>query len=158
MGSGKTTVGRAVARRTNRPFVDSDAQVESRTGRTVREIFEQDGEPAFRALEAEALAEALATEEPAVIAAAGGVVLSADNRDLLKRAGRVVWLRARTGTLAHRVKHGDHRPLLADDAVAVLKRLADERRPLYEEVADVVIDVDRRDKRDIVAEVEALVP
>ena len=158
MGSGKTTIGRAVARRTNRPFVDSDEQVESRTGRTVREIFEQDGEQAFRALESEALADALACEEPSVIAAAGGVVLRADNRELLKGAGRVVWLRARPGTLVHRVKRGDHRPLLAEDPAAVLHRLADERRPLYEEVADVVIDVDRRDKRELVAEVEALVP
>ena len=158
MGSGKTTVGRAVARRTNRRFVDSDEQVEARTGRTVREIFERDGEQAFRTLEAEALAEALAGREPAVIAAAGGVVLDAGNRALLQRAGRVVWLRARPSTLAHRVRPGDHRPLLSEDPRGVLERLDVERAHLYEEVADVVIDVDRRDKRDVIAEVEALVP
>lgn len=158
MATGKSTIGRAVASRTGRPFIDSDAQIEAETGRTVRDIFEQEGEAAFRRLEADALAKALANEEPSVIAAAGGVVLSPHNRALLKRAGRVVWLRADPRTLAHRVRPDDHRPLLQDDPLATLTRLAGEREALYSEVADAVIDVDRRDKRDLVREVEALVP
>jgi shikimate kinase len=84
MATGKTTIGRAVAKRIGRPFIDSDIQIETTTGKTVREIFEQDGEAAFRRLEADALASALATTTPAVIAAAGGVVLSPHNRALLK--------------------------------------------------------------------------
>jgi hypothetical protein len=95
MGTGKTTVGTVLARRLGRPLIDSDAEVEARTGRTVREIFETDGEAAYRPLETEALLDALTSAAPAVIAAAGGVVLSATNRQALKEhAGLVVWLRA----------------------------------------------------------------
>ena len=95
MGSGKTTVGRSLAAALGRPLVDSDAQVEARTGRTVREIFESDGEAAYRVLEREALVDALGEAEPSVVAAAGGVVLDAGNRAVLQEAGTVVWLRAR---------------------------------------------------------------
>jgi shikimate dehydrogenase len=139
-------------------FLDSDEVIERRLDRTVAEIFRAEGEQAFRRLESDALASALATRTPAVIAAAGGVVLSPHNRALLKTAGRVVWLRADPRTLASRVRPNDHRPLLADDPLGVLRRLADDRQDLYAEVADTVIDVDRRDKRDLVREVEALVP
>ena len=90
MGSGKTTVGRLVAERLDRPFLDSDEVIEARTGRTVREIFATDGEPAFRALEADVLAEALGTAPPAVVAAAGGTVLAEANRVAMRGAGLVV--------------------------------------------------------------------
>lgn len=158
MASGKTTIGRAVARRLRRPFVDSDAQIETRTGKTVREIFEREGEPAFRKLETEALRDALAVEEPCVIAAAGGVVLSEENRRMLEAGGHVVWLRADPGLLAGRVRAGDHRPLLDDDPAVTMRRLAAEREPLYELVADTVLDVDRMTKSEIVRAVEAVAP
>ena len=141
MGSGKTRVGRQLAGRLGLAFVDSDEQIERRHGRTVREIFETDGEPAFRRLEAEALAAAVGSPARSVIAAAGGVVLDARNRELLARAGTVVWLRARPEVLATRVGDHDHRPLLGDDALGVLRRLDAERTPLYREVADAVVDV-----------------
>lgn len=144
MASGKTSVGRRVATRLGREFLDSDEQVESRTGRTVREIFESDGEPVFRALETEALAAALDRPEPAVVAAAGGVVLSAENRRLLQQAGLVVWLHADPAILAGRVGGSDHRPLLADDPAGVLARMERERSALYREVADHVVDVGQR--------------
>jgi shikimate kinase len=144
MGSGKTTVGKATAARLGWPFVDSDAQVEARVGRTVEEIWERDGEAAFRHLETEALADALALTErrPAVVAAAGGVVLDPRNRALLNRYPRVVWLRADLDTLAERVGTGAGRPLLDEDPRAVLERLMAVRHPLYEEVAGHVVDVD----------------
>jgi shikimate kinase len=141
MGSGKTCVGRQLASRLGVGFVDSDEQIERGDGRTVREIFEADGEAAFRRLEAEALAAAVGSTERAVIAAAGGVVLDAGNRELLRRAGTVVWLRASAEVLAARVREGDHRPLLGDDALGVLRRLDAERAPLYDEVANAVVDV-----------------
>jgi shikimate kinase len=141
MGSGKTRVGRQLATRLGLGFVDSDEQIERRCGRTVREIFESDGEPAFRKLEAEALAEAIGSSARSVIAAAGGVVLDPRNRELLRRAAAVVWLRARPEVLATRVRDGDHRPLLGDDALGALRRLDAERAPLYEEVATAVLDV-----------------
>jgi shikimate kinase len=141
MGSGKSSIGRAVASRLGVGFVDSDEQIEQRTGRTVQEIFELDGEPAFRKLEAEALAAAVDACDRSVIAAAGGVVLDPANRELLRRAGTVVWLRARPEVLAARVGGGEHRPLLGDDALGVLRRLDVERAALYEDVAGAVVDV-----------------
>jgi shikimate kinase len=160
MGSGKTTVGRATARRLGWEFCDSDQQVELRAGRTVAEIWREDGEPAFRRLEKEALEEALArtAERPVVIAAAGGTVLDPANRALLRRHPPVVWLRARPDTLARRIQagHGAHRPLLADDPAGALRTLDAEREPCYREVADAVIDVDRLPRHRVVDRVVAL--
>lgn len=150
MGAGKTTVGSRLARRLERPFVDSDEQVERRTGRTVRQIFEQEGESAFRVHEAEALAEALAADEPAVVAAAGGTVLDEANRRRMRDSGTVVWLRVPPTLLAERAQRGEHRPLLAEEPEAVISRLVSEREALYEEVADVVVDVGERSPEDVV--------
>lgn len=157
MASGKTSAGREVAAALGRPFVDSDAQVEAATGRTVREIFETDGEPAYRALERQALVAALDLPQPAVVAAAGGVVLDPENRDALRRAATVVWLRAQPEVLASRVSTGDHRPLLADDPLGTLTRLSQDRRHLYEEVADHVVDVDGMSSDDVAARIVELV-
>ncbi len=157
MGAGKTTLGRRLARALGRPFLDSDQQVETRTGRTVREIFEADGEAAFRALETEALADALDTASPSVIAAAGGTVLSAVNRDRMRAAGRVIWLRADPEVLADRVVHGVHRPLLADDPTNVLRELDAARRDLYEAVADHIVDTSGRTPDEVLDEVQRLV-
>ena len=154
MGSGKSTIGRIVAQRMDRPLIDSDEVIEAATGRTVREIFATDGEAAFRALEADALRDALATDEPAVIAAAGGVVLRPDNRRLLTESNaRVVWLMADPTLLIERVRSGMHRPLLDDDPQGTLERMWDERQPLYQEVADAIVSVDGRS---IVEVVEAV--
>jgi len=160
MGAGKSAVGRRVAARLVRPFSDSDAVVEDRTGRTVGEIWRLDGEAAFRAMEADALRAALADPTPSVIAAAGGTVIDEGNRAAMQEAEAVViWLRADPTTLLGRVQHGDHRPLLDEDAAGTLARLHEERRALYEEVADAVIDVDDLDldqvAERVLAEVEA---
>ena len=157
MGAGKTTLGRRLARRLSRPFIDSDQQIEARTGRTVREIFESDGEPAFRALETEALADALSTASPSVVAAAGGTVLREVNRDRMRASGTVIWLRADPVELAQRVRNGTHRPLLAEDPEATLHRLDAERGDLYREVADHVVDTSGRSPEEIVDELCALV-
>ncbi|MFZ4719016.1 MAG: shikimate kinase [Ilumatobacteraceae bacterium] len=151
MGVGKTTVARVLSERLQRPVLDSDAMIEERTGRTVREIFAADGEPAFRTVETEVLRDALATSEPAIIAAAGGVVLSAENRALLKASGaRVVWLCAQPSTLVERVRGGGHRPLLDDDPEGTLQRMFTERESLYREVADAIVLVDQRSISDVV--------
>jgi shikimate kinase len=156
MGAGKSSVGRRVAARLVWPFSDSDAVVEARYGRTVGDIWRTDGEEAFRAMESDALQQALADPTPSVIAAAGGVVLDPGNREAIKAADAVViWLRADPTTLAGRVRHGDHRPLLDDDAEGTLQRLSDERVDLYAEVADAVIDVDDLSLDEVAARVLA---
>jgi shikimate kinase len=151
MGTGKSTVARIVGERLRRPVFDSDAIIEARTGRTVREIFAEDGEPAFRALETDALIEALSSREPAVIAAAGGVVLAEANREALKKANaRVVWLCAQPAMLAERVRNGAHRPLLDGDPLRALETMHESRRDLYHEVADAIVSVDNRTLADVV--------
>lgn len=151
MGSGKTTIARVVGERLGRPVLDSDQLIEERTGRTVREIFATDGEAAFRALETEVLRAALAATTPSVIAAAGGVVLSGENRRLLAEApARVVWLCADPATLVERVRGGGHRPLLDADPAGTLQRMYVEREPLYREVADAIVLVDHRSVSEVV--------
>jgi len=151
MGTGKSTVGRMVAERLGRRFRDSDQEIEDRTGRTVREIFAAEGEDVFRDLETEVLRDALASAEPSVIAAAGGVVLRATNREALRAAGsRVVWLLADPAMLVDRVTAGGHRPLLDDDPAATLRRMASEREDLYREVADAIVSVDGRSIHEVV--------
>ncbi len=143
MGVGKTTVGRRLAEVLDRPLLDSDELVEARTGRTVAQIFAADGEAAFRSLEPDVLVECVAGETPAVIAAAGGTVLAPANRDLLRRAGTVVWLRAPVDVLVGRVAGSTHRPAVAEDPAATLTRLAEGRDDLYAEVADLTVDATR---------------
>lgn len=152
MGAGKTSVGELLAARLGRAYVDNDRQVEQATGRTVPEIWEADGEDAFRREEAAALAAATADPTPAVIAVAGGAVLDAANRDSIAAAGTVVWLRAEVDTLARRVGDGEGRPLLSgpEGPEQALARLQAERRPLYEALADVTIDVDDGDPDEVV--------
>jgi shikimate kinase len=145
MGAGKSVAGAMVASRLSWPYLDSDEQVQATTGTTVAQIFATRGEAAFRAEEAAALASAVCGDGPVVVSVAGGAVLSADNRRLLREAGFVVWLRAEISTIAARipaVAGGDHRPLLAGDRLERLQLLYGERRPHYQALADSVIDVD----------------
>lgn len=155
MAVGKTSVGRRLAEGRGWEFFDSDRQIEAETGRTVAEIWRTDGEPEFRRLESQVLADALTSTTPRVIAAAGGTVLDEGNRRLMGRYHPVVWLRAQPELLATRVASGTHRPLLDEDPAVVLKRLDAIRRPLYEALADVVVDVDDLTPEQVVACIEA---
>ena len=160
MATGKTSAGRLVAAALDRPLLDSDQEIETRTGRTVREIWRTEGEPTFRRLEAEVLAEALASPEPVVIAAAGGVVLAPENRDRLLASGAdVVWLRARADTLLDRLRAADdeHRPLLDDDPEGTLVRMHADRAPAYAEVSGTVVDVDDLDPDEVARRILAVV-
>ena len=136
MGSGKTTVGRALAKRLKLVFSDSDDAVEKIAKRSVREIFENQGEDIFRKLESQALGELCDAKSPTVLAVAGGAIISQSNRDLLqKNAKCIVWLDAPTPTLISRTGRGKHRPLLDGDPVGSLNKMRLDREPLYQSLA-----------------------
>lgn len=150
MGSGKSTVGKRLASTLSVPFADTDAEIEARAGRTIAEIFATEGEAAFRAAEAAVVAELVTPEHPSVVSTGGGAVLDPATRALLADRATVVWLRASPAMLAHRIAADGTRPLLADDPSAALRRLADERAPLYREAAQHVVDVDHVARKAVV--------
>ena len=140
MGAGKTTVGRLLARRMKRAFLDSDYEIERRCGVPVPVIFDIEGEPGFRAREAQMIAE-LTARDGVVLATGGGAVLDPENRRWLAARGTVVYLHAPPADLYERVRHDKNRPLLATrDPLAKLESLYAERDPLYREVADLIVD------------------
>jgi shikimate kinase len=140
MGAGKTTVGRRVAQALGVDFLDTDEMIERDAGRTVAEIFVDDGEGHFRDLERAAVAEALATHT-GVLALGGGAVLDASTRELLG-GQRVVFLRVGLSDAASRVGLGVSRPLLLGNVRGRIKQLLDERAPVYESVAGHTVDTD----------------
>lgn len=139
MGAGKTTVGRRLARLRDMQFVDSDHELEQRTGVDIPVIFEYEGEAGFRKREARMLEE-LTARTGIVLATGGGIVLDPANRGLLQSRGSVVFLRATVEQQLERTRHSRNRPLLdTDDRRARLESLATERDPLYQAVADLII-------------------
>ena len=139
-GAGKTSVGQRVAQQLSVDFVDSDLMVEQRAGKAVSDIFIDDGEPAFRAMERDAIRDAIAGQS-GVLSLGGGAVLDPDTRAAL-RGHRVVWLRVSIGEATRRVGMNTSRPLLLGNVRGTLMGLLDQRTPLYEEVATDVIDTD----------------
>ena len=140
MGAGKSTVGRILARRLGKRFVDTDHEIEKRNGVTIPVIFEIEGEEGFRKREQEVLTD-LAQEPDLVLSTGGGIVLRPDNRAVLREQGFVVYLSARPELLAERTRHDRSRPLLnVDDPLGRLRELHGVRDPLYREAADFVID------------------
>ena len=157
MGSGKTTVGMEVAKRIGVEFVDTDVLITSLGGRSIPDIWSEDGEPAFRSMET-AMIESAATAAEAVVGTGGGVVLSEANIEAMRNSGPVVWLNATPATLATRVGHLGGRPLLADeeDPEQVLASILEARRERYETAAHHVVVTDNRTVDDIATEVLAL--
>ena len=144
MGSGKTAVGRSVARDLGRPFYDSDTEIVRRTGVDIPYIFEKEGEAGFREREREAI-EALVALRGIVLATGGGAVLLPANRLLLSQRGCVVYLETSVEQQAERVKHGRNRPLLSNvDPATRLEELMAVRDPLYREIADLCVATDGR--------------
>jgi shikimate kinase len=142
-GSGKSTLGRALARRLGMPFVDADTELERRLGVSIPTIFEIEGEAAFRDREEASIAE-LVVRTGIVLATGGGAVIRTANRERLKANGTVVYLHAEPTTLRERTRKSRHRPLLnTADPLARLMELYAQRDPLYREVADFVVESDR---------------
>jgi XRE family aerobic/anaerobic benzoate catabolism transcriptional regulator len=157
-GAGKTTIGRRLARRLRRRFVELDREVEERAGLALGEIFSLHGEQYYRRLEREALDEVFGSREPAVLAVGGGLVTSPDTYALLRRRATTVWLKARPEDYWRRVlRQGDRRPIEQHpQAREALRRLVVEREPLYAR-ADVVIDTTALPVAHVVDEVERAV-
>jgi shikimate kinase len=158
--SGKTTVGTAIAAALGLPFRDTDADVEAQTGTSIADLFVEQGEPHFRALEERAVARALA-EHDGVLALGGGAVTSPATRQLLVEHGRaggtVVWLDVDVASAAKRVGLSRDRPLLAVNPRAMLRTMLEARAPLYAEVATVTVSTAARPAEEVVAEVLAAV-
>lgn len=155
MGTGKTTIAKVLASRRGLECLDTDRMIESRDGRSVRDIFTEAGEEKFRDLETVMLAECLQRPGGVVIAAAGGAVLREENRKVIDDARNskgvvVVWLHARPDVLIERTAKGLHRPLLDQNRATTLEVMAEERGPLYAAVADIVIDVSDREVDSVV--------
>jgi shikimate kinase len=140
MGAGKTTIGRALARRMRLQFLDSDHEIEERTGVSIRTIFELEGEQGFRTRESATIAD-LTLREGIVLATGGGAILLESTRKHLHDRGIVIYLRARPEDLYKRTKHDRDRPLLqTDDPLAKLRALLEARHVFYENTAHIIID------------------
>jgi shikimate kinase len=153
MGSGKSAVGKCLARMVQAPFIDSDIEIERRTGVDIPYIFEKEGEAGFRQRERETL-EALTAEGPMVLATGGGAVLLPENRTYLTERGCVVYLKTSVAQQVFRVKHARNRPLLSNvDPGEKLEQLMRERAPIYEELADVTVSTDGRRVRTVAEDI-----
>lgn len=153
MGSGKSAVGRQLARRLGLDFVDSDEEIEARTGVDIPYIFEREGETGFRHREADVIDE-LTQRENVLIATGGGAVLDPASRVRLRERGRVVYLRTSVDQQLARTRRSETRPLLNNpDPRGTLARLLALRAPLYAEVAEITVDTDGRKVKSVVDQI-----
>ncbi|MEE4278661.1 MAG: shikimate kinase AroK [Halieaceae bacterium] len=158
MGAGKTTIGKALARALKLGFVDSDRQIEERTGADIPWIFDVEGESGFRDREEQVIDE-LTQIDHTVLATGGGVVMREANRRVLAERGFVVYLHATLEEQLRRTRGDRNRPLLAnDDPEAVLRELMAVREPLYRGIADLVIETDRSPPRQIAQKLLSQLP
>lgn len=155
MGAGKSTVGKRLADMRGMEFVDSDIEIEARTGVDIPFIFEKEGEVGFRRRERAVIAD-LTQRSGIVLATGGGAILDPDSRQWLAARGFVVYLYAGLEQQVHRTARADNRPLLqtGEDRREILRRLFETRDPLYREIADLVISTDGRNARILVKEIE----
>ena len=144
MGAGKSTMGRILARHTGKQFIDSDVELQNRTGVSIPHIFDVEGESGFRQRESDVI-ESLLCEDNIVLATGGGAILSEHNRHLMQRNGIVVYLQANVNELWQRTRHDKNRPLLqTENPHGRLTELCCLRDPLYLEVADLVMQTGRQ--------------
>ena len=143
MGTGKSTIGRNLSQTFGYPLIDTDQLIVEQQGRSIPQIFEEDGEPAFRAMETDLL-RSLFKHSGHIISTGGGIIVSADNRRLLQDLGYVVWLRASPAEILNRTSRNSNRPLLNnDDPEGTIRRLLDIRNPFYQETSHLCIETDQ---------------
>ena len=152
MGVGKTVVGKALAKKLNKEFVELDYLIEQKAGKTIPEIFEQEGEIAFRELEIEITRE-VTNENNQVIACGGGVVLNKINIDRLKEDSLIVYLMASPKVILKRVSNGGERPVLKVIDLATIQELLQYRQPFYERAADFKINTSKMDVNSIAEQI-----
>ncbi len=157
MGAGKSAVGRQLARLTHLEFVDSDEEIESRTGVDIAFIFEKEGEAGFRKREGKVIDE-LSSREGIVMATGGGAIVDPDSRSRLGARGFVVYLYTSVRQQLDRTQRGRNRPMLENgDKEKVLEELLEQRDPMYREIADLIVDTDGRRVQTVAREIhEAL--
>jgi len=154
MGSGKTTLGIRLSYRLKMPVEDTDKMIEQREGKSVSDIFKEDGEEYFRKRETELLKYISTRKYSRIISVGGGTPVKEENRPLLKKCGIVVYLRAEPETVYERLKDDTTRPLLAcDDPLSKIRSLMESRSKAYEESADIILDVDSDDTDEIINKV-----
>ena len=157
MGCGKSSVAVKLSYRLKRQMTDTDRLIEKKQGKSIREIFEQDGEEAFRQMETQTLQELKETAKNQVISVGGGTPVREENRTLMKEIGKVVYLRAKAETLYERLKKDTNRPLLQggdEDLKTKIQGLLEKRSSAYEEAADLIIDVDDKPFGQVLYEIE----
>jgi len=159
MGSGKSAVGRQLARALRRPFIDCDSELEKRTGVDIPLIFEKEGEAGFRARERELISE-LVARQGIVLSTGGGAVLLQENRQRLREGGIVIYLQTSIEQQLKRVRQGERRPLLsgAPDLQGRLIELMTLRAPLYTEVATLTVHTDGHRVREVVDQILRQLP
>lgn len=153
MGAGKSTIGRILAEKLGYQFMDSDHEIESKTGATIPMIFDIEGEEGFRLRESQAIDE-LTMNQEMVLATGGGAVLNADNRKHLRSRGFVIYLRSSVDTLVKRTRNDRNRPLLqTGNPTETFKKILDERSSYYEEVADLIVETEQASVHRVVREI-----
>ena len=156
MGSGKTTIGRSLAKKLNLRFVDADQEIEARTGASITLIFEIEGEASFRQREADVIRD-LTAQQGIVLATGGGAILNETSRQFLRERGTVVYLRASVASILQRTSHDKNRPLLqTPDPKAKIEEISRQRSPLYQEVAHIIIETGRPNVHSVVQNILSL--
>ncbi len=159
MGAGKSTAGKILARKLKMDYIELDALVEEKAGKSIADVFKCDGEPVFRSIESEAATEA-SLKERAVISCGGGIVLNPSNIDCLKKNAVIIYLEAEPEVILQRVKRSTEiRPLLqSTNPARSIAELLEARRPLYEQAADITIDTSGLGLNEVVNKIIAKLP
>ncbi len=154
MGCGKTTLGKKLSYRERIALLDTDKRIEQKQKKTINEIFDEEGEPAFRQMETECLKEFLDYSDRYVISVGGGLPMKEENRTLMKQLGTVIYLKAEPDTIYERLKNDTTRPLLrGDNPQEKIRTMIEMRNPYYEEAADAIVSVDCKSFEDIIQEI-----
>jgi len=155
MGCGKSTVGIRLSYRLRRVVEDTDKLIEKKAAKSISDIFKEDGETAFRQMETKCLQELMTIKDERIISTGGGLPMKVENHELLKRLGTVVYLRISSKGVWERLKNDTTRPLLqCDDPGTKIEELMAKRAPVYEQAADVVLDVDGKTMEEVLTELE----